>query len=154
MNDEEEEQRRALAQAPASQVRRSGGAYPGSYGAIGRPLRTSATEDPGGVPVAKLQALGSVQTYATLQQEQGKQQLRPPLQPASPMPGAWTPDMEAGNIQTNDDAGLETTCSICLSDYVPSDEVRTLPCDHLFHKGCIDVWLAHHKTCPLCRGKY
>jgi len=41
-------------------------------------------------------------------------------------------------------------CSICLNDYEEDDELRTLPCKHLFHSKCIDRWLANHTTCPLC----
>jgi len=42
------------------------------------------------------------------------------------------------------------SCSICLNDYEDDDELRTLPCKHLFHSKCIDRWLANHSTCPLC----
>ncbi|KAF0934475.1 hypothetical protein E2562_025552 [Oryza meyeriana var. granulata] len=32
------------------------------------------------------------------------------------------------------------------------DTVRQLPtCRHLFHVGCIDMWLHSHRTCPMCR---
>jgi len=41
-------------------------------------------------------------------------------------------------------------CSICLNDYEEGDELRRLPCTHLFHSPCIDRWLSNHLTCPLC----
>ncbi|XP_024958753.1 putative RING-H2 finger protein ATL21A isoform X1 [Cynara cardunculus var. scolymus] len=44
------------------------------------------------------------------------------------------------------------TCAICLSDYEPKEEVRTIPeCNHYFHAECIDEWLKLNATCPVCR---
>jgi hypothetical protein len=43
------------------------------------------------------------------------------------------------------------TCNICLCEFAPGDEVRTLPCFHFFHKTEIDEWLSRSKTCPLCK---
>lgn len=40
-------------------------------------------------------------------------------------------------------------CSICLEDTRSGQEVRTLPCMHLFHRKCIDKWLATSRR-PLC----
>ncbi|CAN6201426.1 unnamed protein product [Urochloa humidicola] len=43
-------------------------------------------------------------------------------------------------------------CSICLGEVKPKETVKQLPvCAHLFHEGCIDVWLRSHGTCPVCR---
>ena len=47
-----------------------------------------------------------------------------------------------------------TICSICTLEYEPQQQVRSLDtCDHCFHTGCIDRWLADHNTCPLCRAQ-
>ncbi|KAK9938118.1 hypothetical protein M0R45_014874 [Rubus argutus] len=44
-------------------------------------------------------------------------------------------------------------CAVCLSEFGDSETLRLLPkCDHVFHPGCIDVWLAYHNTCPVCRA--
>ncbi|GMH29766.1 hypothetical protein Nepgr_031609 [Nepenthes gracilis] len=44
-------------------------------------------------------------------------------------------------------------CSICLSDYLPQETLRTIPeCNHYFHAKCIDEWLKLKATCPLCRN--
>ena len=32
-------------------------------------------------------------------------------------------------------------CSICLATFKDGDELRELPCKHIFHKRCIDDWL-------------
>lgn len=48
--------------------------------------------------------------------------------------------------------GLE--CAVCLSRYESTDVLRLLPmCKHAFHLDCIDLWLLHHSTCPLCRHR-
>ena len=46
---------------------------------------------------------------------------------------------------------LEEKCTICLSEYNANDEVRRLPCMHLFHIDCVDRWLQQNKRCPMCR---
>lgn len=47
--------------------------------------------------------------------------------------------------------GLE--CAVCISKFEEGETLRLLPeCDHVFHPQCIDVWLASHSTCPVCRA--
>ena len=45
------------------------------------------------------------------------------------------------------------SCTVCMDDYSEAggDEIRTLPCMHVFHKDCIDEWLARNSTCPICK---
>ncbi|CAL5038852.1 unnamed protein product [Urochloa decumbens] len=44
-------------------------------------------------------------------------------------------------------------CSVCLGAVQPGEMVRRLPmCKHLYHVECIDMWLASHITCPVCRS--
>jgi hypothetical protein len=44
-------------------------------------------------------------------------------------------------------------CSVCLGAVQAGEKVRKLPlCKHLYHVECIDMWLASHHTCPLCRA--
>ncbi|OAQ24927.1 hypothetical protein K457DRAFT_81243 [Linnemannia elongata AG-77] len=43
-------------------------------------------------------------------------------------------------------------CSICLSEYEVGEHVRTLPCYHQYHQGCIDPWLLNVTAlCPICK---
>lgn len=47
----------------------------------------------------------------------------------------------------------ESSCPICMEDYVEGAELRRLPCFHGYHKNCIDVWLkkSQDPMCPICR---
>ncbi|TMW84905.1 E3 ubiquitin-protein ligase At1g63170-like [Solanum lycopersicum] len=58
-----------------------------------------------------------------------------------------------GNTPTDEHAVSvdDSECSICLSTYDDGDELRELPCGHLFHCPCIDKWLYMSATCPLCK---
>ncbi|CAG5136772.1 unnamed protein product [Candidula unifasciata] len=42
-------------------------------------------------------------------------------------------------------------CTICLSEFETGEDVRRLPCMHLFHSECVDQWLSTNKKCPICR---
>ncbi|XP_074600297.1 uncharacterized protein LOC141854498 [Brevipalpus obovatus] len=42
-------------------------------------------------------------------------------------------------------------CTICLSEFEDCEDVRRLPCMHLFHIECVDQWLTSNKRCPICR---
>lgn len=45
-------------------------------------------------------------------------------------------------------------CSICLCDYEVDELLRRLPCAagvHIFHASCVDEWLSHNLSCPICR---
>jgi hypothetical protein len=46
----------------------------------------------------------------------------------------------------------ELACSICLGDYENEEELRLLPCGHMFHTPCIDAWLQINRICPLCKA--
>merc|ERR1711871_58136 len=46
----------------------------------------------------------------------------------------------------------ELACSICLGDYENEEEIRLLPCGHMFHSPCIDAWLQINRICPLCKA--
>ncbi|KAM0920201.1 hypothetical protein ACQ4PT_007658 [Festuca glaucescens] len=51
-------------------------------------------------------------------------------------------------------SGDGAQCSVCLGTVQPGEMVRLLPlCKHLYHVECIDLWLASHDTCPLCRAE-
>ncbi|XP_066374301.1 RING-H2 finger protein ATL39-like [Miscanthus floridulus] len=44
-------------------------------------------------------------------------------------------------------------CAVCLEGMKDGEATRRLPpCSHVFHVGCIDMWLDSHATCPVCRS--
>ena len=57
-------------------------------------------------------------------------------------------------IQFEQDISLEgeaPCCPICLCEYEEKQELRRLPCGHLFHRECVDEWLLSRASCPTCR---
>ncbi|KAI4873453.1 hypothetical protein NFI96_027303 [Prochilodus magdalenae] len=45
----------------------------------------------------------------------------------------------------------ENSCAVCIDSFKRGDIVTTLPCNHVFHKTCIEPWLLEHHTCPMCK---
>lgn len=63
----------------------------------------------------------------------------------------------ATNIHTENNSLHETflkdeECIICIEMYEPQDVLRTLKCNHTFHKQCIETWLEYSSNthCPIC----
>lgn len=56
----------------------------------------------------------------------------------------------AGHLAIKDAIILfDEECPICIEN-LQETAVR-LPCDHYFHKSCVNEWLFTHNTCPVCR---
>ncbi len=43
-------------------------------------------------------------------------------------------------------------CVICTENLQSREYYRKLPCEHVFHKRCIDRWITRQPTCPTCRA--
>ena len=55
----------------------------------------------------------------------------------------------------SDSFPYEEKCSICLEDFVFTDEtkiIQTEACNHFFHETCIKQWLRIRTTCPNCQN--
>ncbi len=50
-----------------------------------------------------------------------------------------------------DENHTEVKCLICQENYEEGEELRCLPCQHCFHKDCVDTWLSTKDTCAFCR---
>jgi len=54
--------------------------------------------------------------------------------------------------ESKEDEGGKETCSICLEPFKDGDQIRRLPCFHIFHQHEIDRWLkTGNDKCPICR---
>ena len=58
--------------------------------------------------------------------------------------------LEKQDGETDDEFTLRTQCQICLGDYEEGEEVRALPCMHVFHAPCVESWLHVRVQCPTC----
>lgn len=59
-------------------------------------------------------------------------------------------NFELSNLDTMSE---QKECTICLTPFAEAGygEITTLPCLHVFHKECVDPWLAQSRNCPVCR---
>ncbi|XP_068419570.1 E3 ubiquitin-protein ligase ARK2C isoform X2 [Eschrichtius robustus] len=61
------------------------------------------------------------------------------------------PQDSKGKKEEGEESDTDEKCTICLSLLEDGEDVRRLPCMHLFHQLCVDQWLAMSKKCPICR---
>ena len=54
------------------------------------------------------------------------------------------------NKELNELVLNNTFCSICYETYDDSKKICKLPCGHIYHLDCINVWFDRKRTCPYC----
>jgi len=42
-------------------------------------------------------------------------------------------------------------CGVCHEATMGFQDGVRLPCQHTFHRSCVEVWLTQSPTCPMCR---
>jgi hypothetical protein len=50
-----------------------------------------------------------------------------------------------------DENDCQVKCLVCQFAYEKEECLRRLPCNHCFHKDCVDQWLQAKDFCPYCR---
>lgn len=60
---------------------------------------------------------------------------------------AFEPSMAEGKEENH----TEVKCQVCQCPYEADEELRRLPCNHCFHKECVDQWLKTKDTCCFCK---
>jgi len=61
------------------------------------------------------------------------------------------PADEKTEIDGKESENDKMSCCICMEVFQTSEDVRTLPCLHIYHTKCIDKWLLRNRTCPICK---
>lgn len=61
-------------------------------------------------------------------------------------------DLNETYCKKNEKGEIEfPNCCICISDIVFKQKAVLLPCGHILHWKCGQLWLKKNNTCPLCR---
>ncbi len=128
--------------------------HPERYGVRSRPNTGPPRIRARGIAAAVLDTVSSVRYFGGQKKEEPSKDVELEEGRAS------NPDMQREKtVEERDEGdgphGIEETmktCPICCDDFQEGQEVRTLPCNHIFHPHCVDPWLLNLSgVCPMCR---
>ena len=56
---------------------------------------------------------------------------------------------EKNYVSVKQNLKSQTTCAICVEDFVDKDQIRLTSCNHLFHSNCLMMWAKQNSgKCP------
>ena len=57
---------------------------------------------------------------------------------------------DSGGLTRYSSEKAECRCPICLENFAEGEEIRVMPCQHQYHRCCLDKWLKIKAVCPIC----
>jgi len=64
-------------------------------------------------------------------------------------------EWKGGHHKYEDGSTTYPVCAICLELLLDTEQVRGLPCEHVFHEDCLVSWFRLDRfDCPLCKRAY
>jgi len=64
----------------------------------------------------------------------------------------WRAEKTHSHVQTFATVSPKLICAICLDLVAEKDKIRELHCGHVYHAGCLGLWVERgHHDCPLCK---
>uniref|UniRef100_A0A0G4H432 RING-type domain-containing protein n=1 Tax=Chromera velia CCMP2878 TaxID=1169474 RepID=A0A0G4H432_9ALVE len=133
----------------------------GSVGAMPTPVPVQPHAEGGGVLTSSASHPGSLhprhlgrerQSPVTVAGEQSGQEREGEWSccHAAAKEGAMEPEEKKEKEKQQEGNLHDGSCPICLGEWEPGEQLRLLPCVHVFHQSCIDKWLRKNCVCPLC----
>jgi len=120
-------------------------------------IYTYTGEAPTAVPIAPKEGVKEEVQHSVTELDAGTPP--PSMNDGPEMTGIRRPEPVAINPATDEAApsvnrhwDMQTSCAICLDEFVIGSPLRELPCGHVFDPLCIDQYLLEQNSlCPLCK---
>jgi len=98
----------------------------------------------GGGPMVRVNVGGQRRALLlTLMAQEGEQ--------GNPAHAADIAALPTRKLGESENLGEQNKCLICLDEFNDGDDVKTLPCLHIYHQKCVERWLGTDNSCPVCK---